>query len=73
MVKDNLTIGVEVINTHDGTQIWGGQYNRPFADIIDIQQEIVVAYFRYANQNGSSMQSAFLYLKPKMRSPTSTT
>ncbi len=41
LASNNLVVGVEVINAFDGTQIWGNQYNRPFADILDIQQDIV--------------------------------
>ncbi len=41
LASNNLVVGVEVINAFDGTQIWGNQYNRPFADILNIQQDIV--------------------------------
>lgn len=39
-LKDNLMIGVELVNVDDGSQIWGTQFNQPFADILKIQEEI---------------------------------
>jgi TolB-like protein/Tfp pilus assembly protein PilF len=39
-VADNLIIGVEMINTSDGTQMWGEQYNRKVSDIFTAQGEI---------------------------------
>lgn len=40
VIRDNLVIGVELINTADGTQLWGSQLNQPFEDIFEIQELI---------------------------------
>ena len=37
---DNLSINVELIDTQDNTQLWGGQYERDLAEILDVKQEI---------------------------------
>ncbi len=37
---DGLTIGVELINTQDNSQVWGQQYNRKLADVFAVQEEI---------------------------------
>src|SRR6266496_1188678 len=34
---DGLTIGVELINTQDNSQVWGQQYNRKLADVFAVQ------------------------------------
>ncbi len=43
LIKDSLSISVELTNVADDTQIWGTQFNQPFSDIIRIQQEITFA------------------------------
>jgi TolB-like protein len=43
IIKDHVTLSVELINTADNTQIWGFQYSQPFSDIIKIQEEITAA------------------------------
>jgi adenylate cyclase len=37
---DGLSISVELINPQDNSQIWGQQYNRKFADVFAVQEEI---------------------------------
>jgi TolB-like protein/DNA-binding winged helix-turn-helix (wHTH) protein/Tfp pilus assembly protein PilF len=37
---DELHISVELINAHDKTQIWGGQYNRKLTGLLTLQTEI---------------------------------
>jgi len=37
---DGLTIGVELINAQDNSQIWGQQYNRKLEDVFAVQEEI---------------------------------
>src|SRR5437762_4605423 len=37
---DGLTIGVELINAQDNSEIWGQQYNRKLADVFAVQEEI---------------------------------
>jgi TolB-like protein/Flp pilus assembly protein TadD len=37
---DDLTIGVELINAQDNSQVWGRQYNRKVADVFVVQEEI---------------------------------
>ena len=37
---DSLSIGVELINARDNSQIWGQQYNRKLADVFAVQEEI---------------------------------
>jgi len=38
--SDGLTIGVELINAQDNSQVWGQQYNRKLADVFAVQEEI---------------------------------
>ena len=40
IIRNNLTISVELINTNDGSQIWGTQINQPFKDIFEVQDKI---------------------------------
>ena len=37
---DGLTIGVELINAQDNSQMWGQQYNRKLSDLFAVQEEI---------------------------------
>jgi eukaryotic-like serine/threonine-protein kinase len=37
---DMLTIQVDLVDTSDGSQLWGEQYNRKISDILGIQQNI---------------------------------
>lgn len=37
---DNLTISTELVNVADGTQLWGGQYDRKVSDLLAVKQEI---------------------------------
>jgi serine/threonine-protein kinase len=37
---DGLTIGVELINAQDNSQLWGQQYNRKLVDVFAVQEEI---------------------------------
>jgi TolB-like protein/Tfp pilus assembly protein PilF len=37
---DSLTIGVELINAQDNSEMWGQQYNRKLTDIFALQEEI---------------------------------
>ncbi|MCU1292883.1 MAG: hypothetical protein JWP08_1733 [Bryobacterales bacterium] len=37
---DGLTIGVELINAQDNSQVWGQQYNRKLTDVFAVQEEI---------------------------------
>ena len=37
---DSLTVGVELINAQDNSQMWGQQYNRKLADVFAVQEEI---------------------------------
>jgi eukaryotic-like serine/threonine-protein kinase len=37
---DDLTIGVELDDIRNGTQLWGQQYHRKVADLLPVQQEI---------------------------------
>jgi serine/threonine-protein kinase len=39
-VGDNLVITTELVNLSDGSQVWGGQYNRKVSDIFAVQEEI---------------------------------
>jgi serine/threonine protein kinase/tetratricopeptide (TPR) repeat protein len=40
-VRGNLlVIQAELMNVGDGTQVWGDQYNRPAADLLDVQDDI---------------------------------
>jgi tetratricopeptide (TPR) repeat protein len=38
--SDDLSINVELINTKDNSQLWGGQYERRLADILGVKGEI---------------------------------
>ena len=39
--KKTLAIKVEMVSTHDASQIWGDQYSREIDDVLEIQTEIV--------------------------------
>jgi len=40
---DTVTLGVELVDVSDGTQIWGDRYNRPVDDLLATSQEIARA------------------------------
>jgi serine/threonine-protein kinase len=40
---ENLTINLELVDTGDNSHLWGEQYERKFADLLDLQQELPVA------------------------------
>jgi eukaryotic-like serine/threonine-protein kinase len=37
---DMLTIGAELVDVDDGSQIWGGQFHRQFSGIFELQEQI---------------------------------
>jgi serine/threonine-protein kinase len=37
---DTLLIRAELVDTGDGTRLWGGRFRRPVADVLDIEDEI---------------------------------
>ena len=37
---DNLFLSTELVNTTDGSHIWGGEYSRKVADILSLQEEL---------------------------------
>jgi TolB-like protein/DNA-binding winged helix-turn-helix (wHTH) protein/Tfp pilus assembly protein PilF len=37
---ETLTISMELIDVHDGSELWGGRYNRKLTDILDVQEDI---------------------------------
>jgi serine/threonine protein kinase/Tfp pilus assembly protein PilF len=37
---DTLVINAELVNTADGAQLWGEEYNRKLSDILNVQKEI---------------------------------
>jgi len=39
-IGDQLVIGAELVDTRDGSQLWGEQYNRNLADIFAVQEQI---------------------------------
>jgi TolB-like protein len=39
--RDTLTVSVELVDTRNGSQLWGGRYQRRVADIFEMQDEIV--------------------------------
>ena len=39
-VGSNIMISVELVNTRDGSQLWGNRFRTPFADIFDVQDQI---------------------------------
>ena len=41
VIKEHLTIGIELTETKDGTQLWGAHFNRSFTDIFEIQESII--------------------------------
>ncbi len=41
LIKDRLTIGIELTETEHGTQLWGTHFNRSFTDIFEIQESIL--------------------------------
>jgi TolB-like protein/predicted negative regulator of RcsB-dependent stress response len=43
LIKERLMFSVELTKTADGTQIWGKQFNHPFSDIIEVQEQIISA------------------------------
>jgi len=37
---DTLTISMELMNVRDGSELWGGRYNRKLTDILAVQEDI---------------------------------
>ena len=37
---DQLSVSVELVDTRDNSQVWGEQYNRKFADIFSVQEQL---------------------------------
>ncbi|MDQ5845564.1 MAG: protein kinase, partial [Acidobacteriota bacterium] len=37
---DNLNVSVELVDVHDGKQLWGEQYSRKVADLLSVQRDI---------------------------------
>lgn len=41
IIGDNLSIGTELIQVQDDSQLWGKNINRPFSEILEIQNDII--------------------------------
>lgn len=39
-VGTTIVISIELVNTRDGSQIWGSRFRTPFSDIFDVQDQI---------------------------------
>jgi serine/threonine-protein kinase len=39
-VGDRIVINVELVDSHDGSHLWGEQYNRQIADLVALQEEM---------------------------------
>lgn len=39
-VGESLVISAELVDTANGSQLWGAQYNRPLSDILLVQEEV---------------------------------
>lgn len=39
-IGDRIIIGVELVDSLDGAQLWGETYNRRLADLVDLQEEV---------------------------------
>jgi len=39
-VGTTIVISIELVNTRDGSQIWGNRFRTPFSDIFDVQDQI---------------------------------
>ena len=39
-IGDDLLIAIELVDVRDGSQLWGEQYKRKLADILEVQEEI---------------------------------
>ncbi len=37
---NNIIVQADLVDAHDGSQLWGKQYNRKFSDVISMQDEI---------------------------------
>jgi serine/threonine-protein kinase len=37
---DNLLVRAELVDTHDGTRLWGDRFKRPVSEVLDIEEEI---------------------------------
>ena len=48
---DDLTIGVELDDARNGTQLWGEQYNRRLADLLAVQNDIAREVIRGCARN----------------------
>ncbi|HEY8559853.1 MAG TPA: winged helix-turn-helix domain-containing protein [Pyrinomonadaceae bacterium] len=78
IIKDVLTISIELTKTEDGTQLWGDHFNRSFTDIFEVQESIIYeiveklkseinnsSKHQVTNQITKSPESYRLYLKGK--------
>lgn len=78
LMKDNLLVGVDLVKVADGSQLWGKQFDQPFADIVKIKNTIATAVTEQlqskivgastTSQNNAVTQNAEsyrLYLKGK--------
>lgn len=66
LIKDRLTIGIELTKTEDGTQLWGAHFNRDFTDIFEIQESIIseiLEKLKSEISNASKKHSANLITK----------
>lgn len=58
---DDLLISVELVNAHDGTQVWGQQYRSKASDLLAVQSEIsrqMAAELRFKLTNDERRQLA---------------
>ena len=42
-VGNSIVVAADLVRTFDGTQIWGGRFHRPLADIFEVQDEIATS------------------------------
>lgn len=57
---DKVQVSVELVNSGDGSRLWGAQYNRPFQDILTVQDEIAREISGHLRQRLDGQQNARL-------------
>lgn len=76
VIGENVIVGVELIKTANGAQLWGGHFNQPLADIFEIQEKIALSISQILrlqigdmakksvlNQSPQNVHAYALYLK----------
>ena len=64
MHGDRVSVQTELVKVADGSRLWGEQYDRPVADVLDLQQQIAQAVARQVTPMSGGTREEVVLKRP---------